>query len=485
MLWIDFIPLVGQILLMGAGAVIVRKASRPLNDHPHCKRCGFDLSAHGFEFHRGLLKVVATPGSSQSDKAVCPECGTRLTPYDSVRFGKRRINRPLFALGFAIAVSPMVYFIGTVRVGGPSQFVTRNAPDSLVVRLGEDGRDYRFSAELLRRIKAGELSKAALDGLTARAIAVMKQPARVDDPLRAHERLWGALIDAGAITPTDLAAILGEPRVALHLAPRINRNWAPIVHATADFETPNIPEGVTISVENVVAYMTDVLDPTGRMTRWDVIDGSFRGGTMYGGAGTSSGSRIFSLRIADADARGTFKSDARQRDYDVSADVVIGRNGVELFRRRASTSGQQELIDAGEPLIVLDMDPATNAAARACYEGMWGAFTPANGQPRARLSISWPHSTDGPMRLYRITVRPAGRPDATPLIDALSSDADIQRINGTYHFTLRTRDVVDADFRAVDVHFEPDIAAANRRYDGLRHTSIAGEAFTIREVPVK
>lgn len=483
MLWIDFIPLLGQIALMGGGAIIVRKASRPLNDHPRCKRCGFDLSAHDFVFNRGLLKVVAAPGSVESDKAICSECGTRLTQYDSVRFGTRQVNRPLFALGIAIALTPLIFFISTTRVGGTSQFVTRNTPDAMVVRLGESGSDYRFSAELLRRINAGELSKPALDELVKRATARLKQPTR-----NSHfysQQLLGTLIDTGAITPADLASILGEPRVSLHLAPRTYRNWAPIVRASAVVDTPNIPDRMMVSVENVTAYLTDMLDSRGQMTQWEVIDGSARAGGMSDGQSTSSGNRVLSLRPINADARGTFKSDLMRRDYDISADIVISRNGVEILRRHAFAIGQQELIETGEPLFVLDMDPAVNAAARVCYDGMWAAFSPPNGQPRANLSLYWPHNVGGPTRMYRVTVRPAGKPDAPPLIDEVLVAPGIEKINGAYFYRLRTKVVVDADFTAVDVHFEPDLQAAAKHFDGLTATSIAGEAFTIRDVFVR
>jgi hypothetical protein len=89
------------------------------------------------------------------------------------------------------------------------------------------------------------------------------------------------------------------------------------------------------------------------------------------------------------------------------------------------------------------------------------------------------------MRLYRVTVRPAGQPDAPPLIDEVLSAPGIEKINGVYFYRLRTKAVVEANFKAVDVHFEPDLQAAEKRFDGLTATSIAGEAFTIRDVFVR
>lgn len=485
MLWVDFIPLAAQCTCMGAGLLLIRLGTRTQSNLPHCAACKFDLSAHGFEFNRGLGKVVAAPGSEESDRAVCPECGTRLTPYDSVRFVLRRFNWKLCGPGLALVFLPFAVMLYATTRGPAAPMVVMNAPESLVIRLGENELDHRYIDELLRRIRAGELSSTARDALALRTIARAKQPTRMSERYNFTEQLLGALIDAGAITPADLASILGEPRVSLHLASRTYRDWAPIVRASAVVDTPNIPDRMTISVENLAAYLTDVLDTRGQMTQWEVIDGSARAGGMSDGIDTSSGGRVFSLRAIDADAHGTFKSELGWRDYDISADIVISRNGVELFRRRASTSGQQQVIDAGEPLIVLDMDPATNAAARACYDGMWAAFSPPNGQPRAHLLVYWPHSLGGPMRLYRVTVRPAGRPESPPMIDEVLVAPGMERINGTHFYRLRTKAVVDADFTAVDVHFEPDVAAANKRYDGLTHTSIAGEAFTILDVPVK
>jgi hypothetical protein len=296
MLWIDFIPLAAQFTCMAAALLLIRLGTRIQQDLPHCAACKFDLSAHGFEFHRGFGKVIAAPGSEESDRAVCPECGTRLTPYDSVRFVLKRFNWRLCGPGLALIFLPFVVMFYATTRGPAAPMVVMNSPESMVIRLGENELDHRYIDELLRRIRAGELSKPALEALTSRTIARTKQRTRMSERYKFTEQLLGALIDTGAITPGDLASILGEPRVNLHLASRTYRDWAPIVRASAVVDTPNIPDRLMVSVENVTAYLTDVLDSRGQMTQWEVIDGSARAGGMSDGQTTSSGSRVLSLR---------------------------------------------------------------------------------------------------------------------------------------------------------------------------------------------
>ena len=72
-------------------------AGRRVGDHPHCRRCGFDL--------------FGNPSA-----AVCPECGGDLSWRRAVRTGQRKRRRGMLVAGLAL-LAPAVLVAGVVAWG--------------------------------------------------------------------------------------------------------------------------------------------------------------------------------------------------------------------------------------------------------------------------------------------------------------------------------------------------------------------------------
>ncbi|MDP9174624.1 MAG: hypothetical protein M3O30_12275 [Planctomycetota bacterium] len=125
-----------------------------IDDHPVCKKCGFDLSGKPPESVR------------------CSECGEVLTP-DAVEVGNRVKRRPLIIGGIAFLL------IGVLAEFAPLSSTFRNfgwlahAPFSF---LAYEAKGSSFSlhaslTELQRRLAAGKLSQPQIDTLADMALA--------------------------------------------------------------------------------------------------------------------------------------------------------------------------------------------------------------------------------------------------------------------------------------------------------------------------
>ena len=83
----------GLILAFGVGLLVYALRGRRTDNHPICRKCGFDLF--------GLDQAVR-----------CPECGSELSA-SAIRIGHRRIRRRMLAGGLVLAI-PAVALIATV-----------------------------------------------------------------------------------------------------------------------------------------------------------------------------------------------------------------------------------------------------------------------------------------------------------------------------------------------------------------------------------
>lgn len=171
---IDFGATIGLILLVliAAGIVLVSWGlrGRVVNREPHCNACGFDLSSNGFVIDRALGKVVVEPGSDASEKSKCPECGERLTPYGSIVMGLRKKRWGMTVLGAVLLLTPVIAIVSAAAGFGVTAAIARNAPEFLVIQLGENWISDEFGYELLDRLAADELSPEAARSLAARCI---------------------------------------------------------------------------------------------------------------------------------------------------------------------------------------------------------------------------------------------------------------------------------------------------------------------------
>ena len=82
---------------------------RRINDHPTCRKCGFDLVGHA--------AALSGSGGEPVSAARCPECGTALGAPKAIRIGQR-VRRSRF-----LAIGLVMVLIGGVGVGA-SAFAT-------------------------------------------------------------------------------------------------------------------------------------------------------------------------------------------------------------------------------------------------------------------------------------------------------------------------------------------------------------------------
>ena len=174
----------GVMLVAGALAALFGVRGRRVNDHPVCRRCGFDL-------------IGLYPGAE-----LCPECGGSLAVGRAVRIGARRRRRGLIGVGVVLCVLGVV--VASVGVWGTTTGFDWNTikPVWMLAREGsgmDDAKAALALQEVLRREDAGTLRDSQRASLAERALAYQADASR---PWRVE---WGDLIErlklAGALAP--------------------------------------------------------------------------------------------------------------------------------------------------------------------------------------------------------------------------------------------------------------------------------------------
>ncbi len=159
----------------GAALLILGWRGRRVGDHPHCRRCEFDLSGQ--------------PASSHA----CPECGADIRHPRALAVGQRH-RRPWLATAGGLVL--LCGIAGSLFVGsGVSKSIAweRYKPVAWLIRDGRSAaaatRDPAL-AELLRRQQAGLLSARHLATVVDAALKVQ------GDRLTTWDRRWGDFVEA-------------------------------------------------------------------------------------------------------------------------------------------------------------------------------------------------------------------------------------------------------------------------------------------------
>jgi hypothetical protein len=163
-------------LLLVALALVGR---RRVDDHPLCRRCGFDLTG-------------APAGSGR-----CAECGADLAARRAVRIGHRRRRRGVLLAGSVLLLAAGAPLAMTTAGRLNEVDWARHKPGSWLVReaKGSDAaaRDAAL-AELLRRIDARTIADGGLQALVEHALA------RQADLTRPWLHTWGRVVERGRAT---------------------------------------------------------------------------------------------------------------------------------------------------------------------------------------------------------------------------------------------------------------------------------------------
>ena len=162
------------LLLASVAMLVAGLRGRRVDDHPVCRRCGFDL--------------VGAPAGSTA----CPECGADVTRHGAVRAGNRVRRGGLIAGGavlMLLGAGPLA-MVGLVGLRGVD--LTQYKPASMIIREvgGPDATMRPALRELTRRLRAGGLSDAQVNALADRALAGQADRSRPWAPQ------WGQFLEA-------------------------------------------------------------------------------------------------------------------------------------------------------------------------------------------------------------------------------------------------------------------------------------------------
>ena len=202
---------VGSVALLWAGL-----RGRRVNDHPICRRCGFDL--------------VGKPAGSTT----CSECGADLRGRRAVRVGARKRRGGLIGIALVLLV-PSLLCVGFLGWAGGSGFdVVRRKPVWWLLNDARSNnpvdRDAAFT-ELFRRYRAGELGKDSVAQVVDRALALQA------DPHKAWLPQWGDFVEeayrGGSVAAESWRRYLRQaPRAELVATERFRRGeraWIELV----------------------------------------------------------------------------------------------------------------------------------------------------------------------------------------------------------------------------------------------------------------
>jgi hypothetical protein len=170
----DSTALPAVVALASLALLYVGLRGRRVNDHPICRRCGFDL-------------VGRPPGSTR-----CPECGAELGGRRAVRVGARQRRGGLVTIALVLLVPSLacVGFLGWAEISGfplvrhkPVWWLLNDARSTDPV-----SRDAAFT-EMLRRLRSGELTRAGVRQVVGRALVVQA------DPRTTWQPQWGDVVE--------------------------------------------------------------------------------------------------------------------------------------------------------------------------------------------------------------------------------------------------------------------------------------------------
>src|SRR5437867_4481083 len=133
------------LALLAAALLWLGVRGRAVDDHPHCRRCGYDLFG------------LAAGGAG----GVCPECGANLRQRGAVRVGVRRRRRGLIAL--AIFCGVLSFSLGPARNLVWRELVGRPAAFAYAVRAGDAGAVEEHLTARPRLVKLRPAGQSLLD----------------------------------------------------------------------------------------------------------------------------------------------------------------------------------------------------------------------------------------------------------------------------------------------------------------------------------
>ena len=166
---------IAAIAFVGAILLAVGLRGRQVDDHPICRRCGFDLIGVWLRFQK------------------CPECGTDIVGNRAIRIGTRRRRMGVFCTSLVMLLLCLIG--GSVIGWSRAKSFNWNTikPVWMLSREAESASNLTAAAalsELTRRLTGEALEQEVVDDLVERGLLVQR-----DQNVRWISE-WGDLIDA-------------------------------------------------------------------------------------------------------------------------------------------------------------------------------------------------------------------------------------------------------------------------------------------------
>jgi hypothetical protein len=263
MLWL---LVVIAILAIGAALLALGLRGRIIDDHPHCRRCGFDL-------------VGLSRPADASQAWVCPECGRDLNAAKSIRIGTRIRRRGLIVSGSAILLLLALATGSVIYLATRGTSVYAKLPN-VALRLlipYRSGSDLdAIGQELSKRIASGDVVKEEVSRMVDAALE------RQADWNRPWSMPLGAAIEAaigkGFVSDTQLDRYIAQAvRLKMRAREKIVACDEPAISVIAEDRT-----GYT-GVLRMQAHLLDVMLDDKR------IDGERTSiGNVFGGPGNGA-----------------------------------------------------------------------------------------------------------------------------------------------------------------------------------------------------
>ena len=465
------VPIAVLAAVAGVALLALGLRGRRVDDHPLCRRCGYDLTG--------------TPADR------CPECGRDLSAARSTKTGHRRRRPGLVAGGLALLLPSLAVLAAIAYVAASGVDVQGYKPQLLLrmeSRSSDPATADAAAAELARRYDDDGLSPASVAALVDAVLAKQADPSRPWD-----EEAEGVLVERmrfrGDVTDGQWADfIVNGSDMSIEARSAVRRGDPVVTGLDLGIWSrggPNTGVEAAVRIESLTlgGVPIDHREDLPRLTF-----GAYTGFTTYlSGDGESPAGLPLGDREIVLVVRVDFWHNAGVRRH--QADLPAGDpQGPPLASRRVRLTAPVRVLPETAPPPFLTVDPALGQAVRAgvAVSPLWPTewtYFGSTGSP-ASFKVLFPG--EAPVVVTpTFEARPAGSDEpfvALPsFLPAVSFGADAA-LGMTVVVDLARLRQPNGLPAAVDLRVVPDADAAARSLSVDNPTW--GEAFVIPGVPV-
>lgn len=435
-------------LLIGAGLTLIGLRGRRVDDHPICRRCGFDL--------------IGLPSGSDT----CSECGADLTRPRAIQRGHRSRKPVMLGLG-ALTLLIVFGFLAAVAWTHvrdldryrlmPTWYVLREA------RYNSPGIPVDAWRELLRRLGDDKLPKRHAAAATELALTIQ------GDRTRTWNTMIGDFIEAardkGLATDAQWARYARQaPNLMVTLRPQVRRGDKLPARISAGAARVGGKSRLAIRVQNPAGH-GDLIKPHDPK----------RSGFSYTVFGLSSGGGSSSSHVIELDRAAAATAPLGPREASLRAKITVREGWKEnkpvLAAWEEEFKAGWELVAADAETIVLNNDESERAAVEKGTTVKFVGSRSPNARDYVNVEMDFKH-----LRVplaHDIVLRDAG-----------GREWKVTSINvspGNMGYSTGG-EAKDLDAATVDVIFRPSPAAARQT---VHMTELWNHEFVVKNVPVQ